>query len=343
MPREVCGEAAQGVVDLNNSGLSVLEISHRSPDFQAIMDEAQSLVKELLGLGDEYSVLFLQGGASLQFAMVPYNLLDEGSAAAYLDTGVWASKAIKEAKLFGEVTVVASSKEANYTYIPKEYEIPAGASYFHITSNNTIFGTQLKAFPDSPVPLVADMSSDIFSREFDANKFALIYAGAQKNMGPAGATMVVIREDMLGKAKRPVPSMLNYKVHADAGSMYNTPSVFAVYVSLLTLRWIKARGGVAAVQKQNTAKAELLYQEIDRNPLFKGTAKTEDRSHMNVCFVMEQPELESRFLEMAKGAGMVGIKGHRSVGGFRASVYNALPLESVQTLVGLMQEFEKNV
>lgn len=340
LSQEVLQEAAKAVTDFNNSGLSILEISHRSVDFQAVMDEAQQLVKELLNLDAGYSVLFLQGGASLQFAMVPYNLLDEGKMAAYLDTGAWASKAIKEAKYFGEVQVVASSKESTYTYIPKDYAIPENAAYFHITSNNTIYGTQVKEFPASPVPMVSDMSSDIFSRGFDANKFGLIYAGAQKNMGPAGATMVVVREDMLGKVQRTIPSMLNYKIHAEGGSMYNTPSVYAIYVSMLTLRWIKSIGGVAEIEKQNNTKAALLYEEIDRNPLFKGTAAAEDRSHMNVCFVMEDPSLEPEFMQMAKDAGCIGIKGHRSVGGFRASIYNAMPLSSVQVLVDLMKEFE---
>lgn len=340
LSQDVLQEAAKAVTDFNNSGLSILEISHRSPDFQAVMDEAQQLVKELLGLDAAYSVLFLQGGASTQFAMVPYNLLEEGKMAAYLDTGSWASKAIKEARYFGDVQVVASSKESTYTYIPKDYTIPENAAYFHVTSNNTIYGTQLKEFPASPVPLVSDMSSDIFSRTFDANKFGLIYAGAQKNMGPAGATMVVIREDMLGKVQRAIPSMLNYKIHADGGSMYNTPPVFSIYVSMLTLRWIKSIGGIAEIEKQNRAKAALLYSEIDRNPLFKGTAATEDRSDMNVCFVMEDPSMEPAFMQMAKDAGCVGIKGHRSVGGFRASIYNAMPLSSVQVLVDLMKEFE---
>lgn len=340
LSQEILQEAAQAVTDFNNSGLSILEISHRSPDFQAVMDEAQQLVKELLGLDSSYSVLFLQGGASTQFAMVPYNLLDDGKKAAYLDTGAWASKAIKEAKYFGEVEVVASSKEATYNYIPKDYRIPQDAAYFHVTSNNTIYGTQLKEFPASPVPLVSDMSSDIFSREFDVSKFGLIYAGAQKNMGPAGATLVVIREDMLGRVQRTIPSMFNYKIHSESGSMYNTPPVFAIYVSMLTLRWIKSIGGIAAIERVNKEKAALLYQEIDRNSLFKGTAAKEDRSDMNVCFVMEDPSLEGEFMQMAKDAGCVGIKGHRSVGGFRASIYNAMPLSSVQVLVDLMKEFE---
>ena len=340
LSQDVLQEAANAVSNFNNSGLSILEISHRSPDFQAVMDEAQQLVVELLGLSADYSVLFLQGGASTQFATVPYNLLDEGKMAAYLDTGAWASKAIKEAKYFGDVQVVASSKESTYNYIPKGYSIPENAEYFHITSNNTIYGTQIKEFPESSVPLVSDMSSDIFSRRFDAGKFGLIYAGAQKNMGPAGATMVVLRKDMIGKVQRTIPSMFNYKIHAEGGSMYNTPPVFAIYVSMLTLRWIKSIGGVAEIEKQNDAKAQLLYTEIDRNPFFKGTAATEDRSNMNVCFVMEDAALEPEFMQITKDAGCVGIKGHRSVGGFRASLYNAMPLSSVQVLVDLMKEFE---
>ncbi|HEY9561011.1 MAG TPA: 3-phosphoserine/phosphohydroxythreonine transaminase [Anseongella sp.] len=340
LPQEVLQEAARAVTDFNSSGLSILEISHRSPDFQAVMDEAQQLVRELLELEAGYSVLFLQGGASNQFAMVPYNLLDEGKTAAYLDTGAWASKAIKEARYFGNVEVVASSKESTYTYVPKDYTLPENAAYFHVTSNNTIYGTQLKEFPVSPVPLVSDMSSDMFSRRIDASRFGLIYAGAQKNMGPAGTTLVVIREDMMGKVERSIPSMLNYKIHAEAGSMYNTPPVYSIYVSMLTLRWIKSLGGVAEIEKRNQAKADLLYKEIDRNPLFKGTAVVEDRSNMNVCFVMEDASLEGEFMQITKDAGCVGIKGHRSVGGFRASIYNALPLETVQVLVDLMKEFE---
>jgi phosphoserine aminotransferase len=290
-----------------------------------------------------YSVLFLQGGASQQFAMVPYNLLPEGGKAAYLETGVWANKAAKEAKYFGSVEVVATSKESNFNYIPKDYEIPADAAYFHITSNNTIYGTQLQEFKKSPVPLVSDMSSDIFSRRFNVEDFGLIYAGAQKNMGPAGVTLVIVKDEILGKVDRKIPAMFNYQTQIEGGSMYNTPPVFAIYVSMLTLRWLKAKGGVAAIEQENNSKAEQLYREIDRNPLFKGVSVTEDRSKMNVCFVMNNPEHEKPFLKLCDEKGIVGIKGHRSVGGFRASIYNALPITSIHTLIDAMQEFaEKN-
>lgn len=343
LPHEVLKQAADAVIDFNGIGLSLLEISHRSPEFEAVMDEAVSLVKELLYVPDGYSVLFLQGGASLQFAMVPYNLLPQDKKAAYLETGVWANKAIKEAKVFGSPIVVATDKENNFRSIPKKYEVPADAVYFHVTSNNTIYGTQLHQFPKSEVPLVCDMSSDIFSREINVADFGLIYAGAQKNMGPAGTTLAIVKNDLLGKADRQIPSMLNYQMHIDNGSMYNTPPVFAIYVSMLTLRWIKANGGVAAIAKANEAKAKLIYEEIDRNPLFKGVCATEDRSIMNVCFVMEKPELEKPFLKFAEERDLVGIKGHRSAGGFRASIYNALPITSIHALVEVMQEFaEKN-
>lgn len=338
LPREVLEQASQAVMDFNGMGLSLLEISHRTPEFEAVVEEATQLVKELLRLPDGYSVVFLQGGASLQFAMVPYNLLDEKKSAAYLETGVWANKAIKEAKLFGNVNVVASSKDTNFSYIPKKYTVPADAAYFHITSNNTIYGTQFQEFPASPVPLVCDMSSDIFSRPVNGSDFALIYAGAQKNMGAAGATLIVVKDEMLGKVSRVLPSMLDYRVHIEGGSMYNTPPVFAIYVSLLTLRWIKAKG-LVQMEKDNEAKAALLYNEIDENPLFKGTCAKEDRSRMNVTFVMEKPELEKDFLNYCKETGIVGLKGHRSVGGFRASLYNALPLSSVKVLVDVMKEF----
>ncbi|UKJ06063.1 3-phosphoserine/phosphohydroxythreonine transaminase [Solitalea lacus] len=340
LPQEVLKQAAEAVLNFNNSGLSILEISHRTPDFESVVSEACSLVKELLNLNDDYAITFLHGGASMQFAMVPFNLLGAGETAAYLDSGTWASKAIKEAKFFGNVNVIASSKEANYTFIPKDYTIPADAKYFHVTSNNTIYGTQLHEFPESPVPLVSDMSSDIFSRVFDANKFGLIYAGAQKNMGPAGVALAIIKKDLLGKLDRKIPSMLNYQLHIENGSMYNTPPVFAIYVSMLTLRWVKAQGGVAAMEKINNKKAATLYAEIDRNSLFKGTCVAEDRSRMNVCFIMENQELEKEFLDFVKKADIVGLKGHRSVGGFRASIYNALPQSSVDHLVNVMQEFE---
>ena len=340
LPREVIEKTAQAVLDLNNSGLSVLEISHRSKDFQAVIDEAVALFKEVLSIPEGYSVLFLGGGASLQFCMVPYNLME--SKSAYLNTGTWASKAMKEAKGFGELVEVASSKAANFNYIPKDYVIPADADYFHITTNNTIFGTELLTDIDSPVPLVADMSSDIFSRPVDVSKYALIYGGAQKNLAPAGLAFVIVKDEVLGKVTRHIPSMLDYQIHIDNGSMYNTPPVLPIYSALETLRWIKSIGGLQEMEKRNIQKATLLYDEIDRNPLFVGTAAKEDRSRMNICFVMkpEYADLEAEFLKFATEHGMVGIKGHRSVGGFRASTYNALPLESVQVLVDCMQAFE---
>lgn len=338
LPQEVLKQAAEAVINFNGMGLSLLEISHRTPEFEAVVEEASQLVKELLHLPAGYSVLFLQGGASLQFAMVPYNLLDENRTAAYLDTGVWASKAIKEARSFGNVAVVASSKEDNYTYIPKQYSVAQDAVYFHVTSNNTIYGTQIHRFPEVQVPLVCDMSSDIFSRPVEGSKFDLIYAGAQKNMGAAGTTLIAVKDEMLGKVSRKIPSMLDYRVHIEGGSMYNTPPVFAIYVSLLTLRWIKAKG-LQQMEQDNEAKAAAVYNEIDENPLFKGTCHKEDRSRMNVNFVMEKPELEKEFLTFCKEAGIVGLKGHRSVGGFRASLYNALPLSSVKVLVEVMKEF----
>ncbi len=343
LPQEVFKQASQAVLNFNDTGLSILEISHRAPEFEAVVNEATRLVKELLNVPEGYSVIFLQGGASLQFSMVPMNLLGEGQTAAYLDSGVWANKALKEAKILGNTATVASSKESNYTFIPKDYTIPADAAYFHITSNNTIYGTQLQAFPKSPVPLVSDMSSDIFSRVFDVSDFGLIYAGAQKNIGPAGVTLVIVKDEILGKVNRKLPSMLDYKVQIDGGSMYNTPPVFSIYVAMLNLRWLKSKGGVAEIEKENVAKARALYEEIDRNPLFKGTCAVEDRSKMNVCFVMENPELEKPFLKLAEERGIVGIKGHRSVGGFRASMYNALPITSVHVLIDAMQDFaEKN-
>ena len=325
---------------LNFNGLSLMEISHRTSDFQKVMDEAQYLFKELLNIPEGYSVLFLGGGASTQFCMVPYNLLEK--KAAYLNTGVWAKKALKEAKLFGEVVEVASSAEANYTFIPKDYSIPADADYFHITTNNTIYGTEIRTDLDSPVPLVADMSSDILSRPIDVSKYAIIYGGAQKNLSMAGVTFVIIRNDILGKVTRPIPTMLNYQTHIDKGSMFNTPPVVPIYCALQTLKWIKKCGGVDAMNKLAHERADLLYSEIDRNKLFKGTAATEDRSLMNICFVMadEYKDLEKEFLEFAQSKGMVGVKGHRSVGGFRASCYNAMPIEGVQALVACMKEFE---
>lgn len=340
LPQEVFKQAANAVLDFND-GLSILEISHRTTEFEAVVAEAGKLVKELLNVPLGYSVLFLQGGATLQFAMVPMNLLGEGQTASYLDTGVWSTKALKEAKLLGDVNVVASSKDVNYTAIPKDYEIPADSAYFHFTSNNTIYGTELLEVPVTDVPVVCDMSSDILSRVIDVSKYDLIYAGAQKNIGPAGLTVVIIKNDILGKIERKIPSMLNYQSHIDNDSMFNTPPVFSIYVSLLNLRWLKAKGGVADIEKENKHKAEALYREIDRNPLFKGTCAIEDRSRMNVCFVMENSELEKSFLKYTEDQGIIGIKGHRSVGGFRASMYNALPITSVHVLIEAMQIFEE--
>lgn len=344
LPQEVFEKAAQAVLDFNGSGLSILEISHRSKDFVTVIEEARALVLELMGLTDKgYQALFLSGGASLEFVRVPYNLMGKLGKAAYLDTGTWAAGAIKEAKNFGNTVVVASSKADNYTYIPKEYAIPADADYFHCTSNNTIFGTQMFAFPETDVPVVCDMSSDIFSRQIDFSQFGLIYAGAQKNMGPAGTTLIVVKESLLGKTGRTIPGILDYKQHIDKESMYNTPSVFAVYTSYLTLQWLKANGGIAEMEKRNNAKAELLYAEIDRNALFIGTAKKEDRSHMNVTFLLKDEAHTEIFDKLWKAAGISGLNGHRSVGGYRASIYNAMKIESVQVLVETMQQLEKNV
>ena len=340
LPQEVFKEAAQGILDYQDSGLSIMEISHRSTAFVEVMEEARSLSLELLGLKDKgYTALFLQGGASMQFLMTAYNLLNK--KAAYLNTGTWSSKAIKEARLFGEVIEVASSKDKNFNYIPKDYQILGDADYFHCTSNNTIFGTQMKDFPKVDAPLVCDMSSDIFSRELDFSKFDLIYAGAQKNMGPAGTTLVIVKEDILGKVEREIPSMLNYKVHIEKDSMFNTPAVYAVYVSLLTLRWIKKNGGIKAMEKRNAEKADLLYKEIDRNPLFKGFAEVEDRSAMNATFNLTDESKKEAFDKLWKEAGINGLNGHRSVGGYRASMYNALDLESVKVLVKTMQQLEQ--
>ena len=335
---------AKGILDLDQSGLSVMEISHRSKEFIAIMDEARKLFTELLEIPEGYHVLFLQGGASLQFCMVPYNLLSK--KAAYLDTGSWSSKAIKEGKFFGQVDVVASSKEAGYSYIPKNYTIPGDADYFHITTNNTIFGTEIKEDMDVTVPLVADMSSDIFSRPMDVSKYALIYGGAQKNLAPAGLTFVIIKDDMVGRVDRAIPTMLNYKTHIESESMFNTPPVVAIYAALFTLRWYKQQGGLQAMHRLNLEKAAILYDEIARNRLFVSNVKNEeDRSIMNVTFVMseEYKDKEADFLSFATGRGMSGIKGHRSVGGFRASIYNAMPRSSVEALIDTMKEFEKQV
>lgn len=340
LPQEVMKATADACIDFQGMGLSLMEISHRTKEFQAVMDEAQALFKELLGIPEGYSVLFVGGGASLEFCMVPYNLLEK--KAAYLNTGVWAKKAMKEAKLFGEVVEVASSADANYTFIPKDYEIPADADYFHITTNNTIYGTELREDLDSPVTLVADMSSDIFSRPIDVSKYGLIYGGAQKNLSMAGVTFIIVKDELLGKVSRPIPTMIDYRTHVDKGSMFNTPPVVPIFCALQTLKWIKAQGGVKEMERRAKERAALLYAEIDRNKLFRGTAEKEDRSLMNICFVMndEYKDLEADFLKFATEKGMSGIKGHRSVGGFRASCYNAMPLEGVQALVDCMKEFE---
>ena len=340
LPQEVLLKASGAVMDFNNSGLSLIEISHRSKDFVAVMENARSLALELLGLeGKGYKALFLQGGASLEFLMVAYNLLE--TKAGYLNTGTWSDKAIKEAKLFGEIVEVGSSKDENFNYIPKGYAIPEGLDYLHLTSNNTIFGTQVKKFPKPDAPLVCDMSSDIFSRQLDFSQFDLIYAGAQKNMGPAGTTLVVIKEDILGKVSRKIPSMLDYQVHISKDSMFNTPSVFAVYTSMLTLEWLKNLGGIAAIEEINNKKAQLVYSEIDLNPMFEGFANKEDRSNMNATFNLTEEKLKDTFDSMVKEAGINGINGHRSVGGYRASMYNALTLESVGVLVDVMSEIER--
>jgi phosphoserine aminotransferase len=341
LPQYTIDKSIEGIKDFAGTGLSILEISHRSKEFVACMNDAVALVKELLEVPSGYQVLFLGGGASLQFAMVPLNLLK--TRAAYLNTGEWASKALKEAKIIGEAVEVASSKDKNFSYLPKDYTVPADADYFHITTNNTIFGTEIKYDIDSEVPLVADMSSDIFSRPVDVSKYALIYGGAQKNLAPAGVAFVIIKEDILGKVNRPLPSMLDYRVHIKGESMFNTPPVFAVFAAQQTLRWLKDQGGVRALQKKNIEKANMLYDEIERNKLFIPTIKdADDRSLMNICFVMkdEYKALESAFSDFAKARGIVGIAGHRSVGGFRASTYNALPRESVQVLIDAMREFE---
>ena len=340
LPEEVLKKASESIINFNNDDLSLIEISHRSSPFVDVMEHARTLVLELLNLeGKGYSVLFLQGGASMQFLMVAYNLLD--TKAAYLNTGTWSTKAIKEARLFGDAIEVASSKDKNFTYIPKEYKIPSDANYFHCTSNNTIFGTQMKHFPKTDLPLICDMSSDIFSRQLDFSQFDLIYAGAQKNMGPAGATVVVLKEDILGKVNRTIPSMLDYSIHLGKDSMFNTPPVFSVYVSMLTLEWLKDLGGIPFIEQVNQKKADTIYAEIDRNPLFEGVVNFEDRSTMNATFTLNNHALTQKFDDMWKEARISGIHGHRSVGGYRASMYNALPLHSVQTLVDVMQELER--
>lgn len=343
LPQQTIEETAKAIHDFNGSSFSLMEVSHRGKDFQSVLDETVELFKELLDIPAGYSVLFLGGGASLQFCMVPYNLLEK--KAAYLNTGTWANKAIKEAKLFGEVVEVASSKADNYSYIPKDYVIPTDADYFHITTNNTIFGTEIHTDIDSPVTLVADMSSDIFSRPVEIAKYGLIYGGAQKNLAPAGVTFVIVKDELLGKVNRQIPTMLDYRTHIEGGSMFNTPPVVPIYAAMQTLRWLKANGGVPAMYKKNKEKADLLYNEIDRNPVFRGTCAVEDRSLMNVCFVLssEYEGDDAGFLAFAQERGMYQLKGHRSVGGFRASIYNAMPIEGVQALVDVMKEYEKKV
>lgn len=343
LPQEVFEKAAQAVLNLDGSGLSILEISHRSDAFIAILQEAKALVIELMQLENKgYDVLFLQGGASMEFLRVPYNLLPENKKAAYLDTGNWASNAIKEAQSFGTIEVVASSKDENYNRIPKTYSIAEDASYFHFTSNNTIYGTQIHDFPKTKIPVVCDMSSDIFSREIDFSYFDLIYAGAQKNMGPAGVTLIVLKKDILGKSGREIPSILDYSKHIEAKSMFNTPNVFAIYTSLQNLKWLKSNGGLKIIEAKNKDKASLLYAEIDRNPLFEGTAVIDDRSMMNVTFVLNDQNKEEEFVAICERKGISGIIGHRSVGGYRASMYNAMPIESVEVLVNAMKELENN-
>ncbi len=342
LPREVFEEASQAVLNFNNTGLSILELGHRTPQFKAVVDEAVALTKELMHLDADHEVIYLQGGASTQFMQVPMNLLNDNEMAAYTDTGVWATKAIKEAKLYGHVEVVCSSKNENYTYLPKEFSVPKTAKYLHITTNNTIYGTQwhnLDMFYTAGVPVVADMSSDILSREIDFNKFDLIYAGAQKNVGCAGATMAIINKNILGRVERALPTMLDYRNHIANNSLLNTPPVFAIYISLLTLRWLKGMGGVAEIEKSNIRKAKLLYDTIDALPLFRGTVAKEDRSLMNVCFVIEDPALEKKFVEVCNEEGMVGVKGHRTTGGFRVSIYNAMPIESIEAFTDLMKDF----
>ncbi len=341
LPQAVFEQAAQACLELDGIGLSILEISHRSPQFVAILEEAQQLTKELLQLTDDYAVLFLTGGASSQFYMTAMNLLGVKDTAGYVDTGSWSAKAIKEASLFGKVNVLASSKEAKYTYIPKGYDIPNGLTYVHLTSNNTIFGTQFHDWPETNAPYVCDMSSDIFSRPLPIEKFGLIYAGAQKNMGPAGTTLVIVKKDLLGKVDRQIPTMLDYRTHIAKNSAFNTPPVFPIYVSMLNMRWLKENGGIPAMQEKNAAKAELIYREIDRNGLFEGTVAKEDRSVMNATFVAKNDDHEQAFLEACGAANISTIKGHRSVGGFRASMYNAMDISSVEVLVEVMQEFER--
>ena len=343
LPQDVLKKASEAVLNFNNDNLSLIEISHRSKPFVDVMKKAINLVKELLEIPQGYSVLFLQGGASLEFLMAPLNLMKkENGKAAYLNTGTWANKAIIEANKFGEINIIGDSSDKNYSYIPKGYSIPEDIDYFHCTSNNTIFGTQMKVFPNVPSLMVCDMSSDIFSRRIDVSKFDLIYAGAQKNMGPAGTTLVIVKDDILGNTGRDIPTMLDYKTHISKDSMFNTPPVFAVYVSMLTLKWLKDHGGVEWIEEVNNRKAELIYSEIDKNPLFEGVAEKEDRSNMNVTFTLTDSSLEDKFNILWQEVGISGIKGHRSVGGYRASIYNALPFESVDVLVNVMRNLTKN-
>ena len=346
LPAVVFEEASRAILNFNDSGLSILEIGHRTPLFESVMNEARSLVKELMQLDADHEVLFLHGGASTQFMQVPVNLLDENEVAAYTETDIWGVKAIKEAKLYGHVEVVCSSKEANYSYLPKQYTVPKTSKYLHITTNNTIYGTQwqdLQPFYDSDVPIVADMSSDVFSRVVDFNKFALIYAGAQKNIGAAGVNLVVVNKTILGKVNRRIPTMMDYRNHIDNGSMLNTPPVFAVYVCMLTLRWLKNNGGVSAMEQTNNKKAALLYDTLDNSNLFKTRVAKEDRSKMNVCFVIEDKEIEKKFMDTCKENNFYGVKGHRTTGGFRVSLYNALKYESVVALTTVMKEFEQRL
>ncbi len=339
LPPEVIEASIEGIRNFAGTGLSLLEVSHRGKEFVAVVQETKDTIKELMNIPEGYEILFLGGGASTQFLMLAYNLLE--TKGAYLKTGVWAANAMKEAKCLGNVEVVESSEDKNYLYIPKGYSIPADADYFHCTSNNTIYGSQIQSFPDSPVPMVCDMSSDILSRQVDVSKFGLIYAGAQKNMGPAGVTVIIVKKDILGKVTRQIPNIMNYKVHIEKESMFNTPPVFSIFSMLQNLKWVKKVGGVDEMQRRAAARADLMYAEIDDNPLFTGTVEKEDRSQMNACFLLTDPSLEDKFNAAWKAAGISGIKGHRSAGGFRASMYNALPLESVQVLVDVMKTFNK--
>lgn len=342
LPKEVLQQASEALINFNDLNLSLIEISHRSKEFVAVMNEAIQLVKELLEVPEGYSVLFLQGGASLGFYMSAINFMEAGGSGAYINTGSWSDKAIKEAKKLGDVHVIATSKDENFSYIPKEYSIPEDVDYLHFTSNNTIFGTQFKSFPNSSAPVICDMSSDIFSRKVNVADFGLIYAGAQKNMGPAGTTLYIVKDELLGHTGRDIPSMLDFQIHSSKDSMFNTPPVFPIYVSMLTLRWLRDQGGVAAIEAKNQAKADLIYSEIDRNPLFRGTAAIEDRSNMNATFALANEDHTERFNQLLADANISGLKGHRSVGGYRASMYNALSLESVQVLVDQMKNLEQN-